>query len=216
MVFEKFEAWTFLTPGPTELFAASWQFWGQRGYDLKSMGPSRFQGRSFQSTLGIHRVVDLTVLAAGSGSVVQTRFRADVREDVALGGVVVAVLLLPLAVVGAAISWHEYETDWSQERWAFWNFLVGGGKAQPAPNAPVPAAPAPPSALSQTPAPPADFPATGPGAAPLPTSVAGPVPSATKASTMTVSTTARCPACGMPATGEGKFCASCGVAIPRP
>ncbi len=190
MVFEKFEAWTFQAPGAAELHAASWQFWGQRGYNLQATGPGTFRGRSFQSKLGIHRVVDVTVLSSGTGGVVQIRFRADVREDAAVGGAVVAVLLLPVAVVGAAISWHEYETDWSQERWAFWNHLVTTAQAHP-----VPAVPTPPPPLAPSPS------------GPLPSTPASP-PSPPAPSER------RCPACGASATGAGKFCASCGAAIP--
>ena len=172
MVFEKFEAWTFQSPAATEMHASAWQFWGQRGYNLRSTGPGSFQGRSFQSKLGIHRVVDVTVLPSGPGSIVQLRFRADVREDAAVGGAVLAVLLLPVAVIGAAVSWHSYETDWSQERWAFWNHLVGSGLAKPAPNvlvppmtAPSPSAPsgAPPARTSEARCPSCGTPATGAG-----------------------------------------------------
>ena len=189
MVFEKFEVWTFQAPAATELHASAWQFWGQRGYSLRSTGPGAFQGRSFHSKLGIHRVVDVTVLPSGSGAVVQVRFRADVREDVAVGGAVVAVLLLPVAVVGAAISWHEYETDWSQERWAFWNYLVGTARASPVPNVPMPP---PPSAPSP--------------AGPLPSTPGGPSPPPPSER--------RCPACGASVTGAARFCASCGAALP--
>ena len=189
MVFEKFEAWNFEWPGGTDLHASAWQFWGQRGYQLHPTGPGAFQGRSFQSKLGIHRVVDVTVLPSGSGAVVLLRFRADVREDVAVGGAVVAVLLLPVAVVGAAISWHEYENDWSQERWAFWNYLVSTARARPVASAPVPPAPPVPGGSGPPPTAPSSPPApAGPGVF--------------------------CPACGAPVTGAGKFCSACGIAIP--
>ena len=198
MVFEKFEAWNFASPGATDLHSSAWQFWGQRGYQLRPTGPGAFQGRSFQSKLGIHRVVDVTVLPSASGAVVQLRFRADVREDVAVGGAVVAVLLLPVAVVGAAISWHEYETDWSQERWAFWNHLVGTAQARPAASAPVPPVPAPIGGSA---------PAAGPSAS-------GPLPSSPSALPGPGGGPLSCPACGAPVTGAGRYCASCGAAIP--
>ena len=196
MVFEKFEVWTFLLPGATELHEGAWRFWGERGYHLRATGPGAFQGRSFQSKLGIHRVVDVAVLPYGTGAVVQLRFRADVREDVAVGGAVIAVLLLPVAVVGAAISWHEYETDWSQERWAFWNYLVGTAQARPLPNAPMPPSPIP----------------TAPGSPAAPS--AGPLPSRSDGAFGPSSPRSHCPACGVPVTGAGKFCASCGAALP--
>ena len=186
MVFEKFETWTFEAPAAPELFSAAWTFWGQRGYGLQSTGPTSFQGRSFQSKIGVHRVADLAVFAVGTGATVQIRFRADVRADVAAGGAVVAVLLLPVAVIGAAVSWSEYENDWSRERSDFWNYLVQVVKARPAPAAPVPpplVAPPMPSATAPPPVP----------------SAAGGI---------------RCPSCGAPVSGAGKFCASCGAAIP--
>lgn len=204
MVFEKFESWAFATPGPSELFPLAQNFWGQRGYGLQSTGPTSFRGRSFQSRLGIHRVVDVTILPAGSGSALQVRFRADVREDVAVGGVVVAVLLLPVAVVGAALSWHEYELDWSRERWEFWNFLIGIARAQPAPTTPAPSPPSSPL-LGPT----GVTPSTGPAPPPPPPSPAtgSPPPPPVPVS---------CPTCGAAATGEGRFCASCGSPIARP
>ena len=181
MVFEKFESWAFRSPQPASLYPQAWNFWAQRGYALHSTGPYALQGRSFQSKIGIHRVVDLTALDSGGGTVLQLRYRADVSPEAAAGGVVAAVLLLPLAVVGAAISWHEYETDWSRERWEFWNFLVSGAKAEPVAGAPLPPAPE------------------------------APVPSVP-----TVPALRTCPACQAPVTGEGRFCASCGAAIPLP
>lgn len=207
MVFEKFETWNFQSPGPEEVFSSSWNFWGQRGYQLQSTGPTSFRGRSFQSKLGIHRVVEITVVPSGSAATVQIHFRADVRSDVAAGGVVVAVLLLPVAVVGAAVSWHEYERDWSQERWDYWNSLTTGTHAQPAPGSTPPPPPSSPL-LGPTSPPPANPPpppppsSTSPAAAPAP-------PAAPPAPVV-------CPSCGKAVTGEGKFCASCGQAIPGP
>lgn len=194
MVFEKFESWSWSAPPPAELFAKAWEFWGHRGYELTSTGGTSFRGRSFQSRIGIHRVVDVTVVPTPAGSVLQLRFRADVRADVAAGGAVLAVVLLPLAVVGAAVSWHEYESDWSRERWEFWNYLVAlpgarvaeGGGGPPPPTAPL-FDPGPPVA------PPGGATGTPPASAEL-----------------------RCPQCHAVATGERRFCASCGAPIPGP
>ncbi len=203
MVFEKFESWTYQAPTAQEIHAVSWAFWSQRGYGLRATGPLSFQGRSFQSHIGIHRVVDVNVLSAGTDSVLQLRYRADVREDAAIGGAVVAVLLLPVAAVGAAVSWHEYETDWSRERWEYWNYLLTQGKAQVAPATPTPPLPSSPL-VAPPPSPP---PPPPPAAAPAPSPPPPPPP--------VVATPGRaCPQCQAPVTGEGKFCASCGASIP--
>ncbi len=194
MVFEKSETWTFGSPSAPELLASSQEFWTRRGYTLQSTSPSSFQGRSFHSTLGIYRVVEVLTSASGGGSTVQLRYRADVRADVAAGGAIVAVLLLPVAVVGAAISWHEYEADWSRERWDFWNFLVQTAQAKPT--------------TAGTPPPPPAPPVTAP--APPPPPPPGPVPSAV------VAAPSHCASCGAALTGQGKFCSSCGAAAAPP
>ncbi|MDE1821431.1 MAG: zinc ribbon domain-containing protein [Euryarchaeota archaeon] len=205
-MFEKFESWTLVSPGPPELFTASWNFWSQRGYRLMSTGPASFQGRSFYSRLGLYRVVDVTVVPAGTGAMVQFRYRADVSEAGAVGGVVAAVILFPVAVVGGAISWHQYETDFENERWAFWNYLTAQMHVAPAANtvAPLPpppeATPVASAPAAAAPAPATSAPAATPAAAPLP-SGGSPAP------------TGSCPACGKPLAGEGKFCHSCGAKI---
>ncbi|MDE1819474.1 MAG: hypothetical protein KGJ23_00320 [Euryarchaeota archaeon] len=211
MVFEKFENWNFEAPAPAEVFPQAWNFWSQRGYQLQSTGPTSFRGRSFQSKLGIHRVADLTIASSGSGTSVQVHFRADVRADVAAGGVVVAVLLLPVAVVGAAISWHEYEKDWSQERSAFWDFLVHAAGARPAAGMVPPPPPSSPL-FASSPSAPAPPPSVAGPPASTPVSAGVPAPSPVPSVTPPVRS---CPACGAPASGEGKFCASCAAPMVR-
>lgn len=202
-MFEKFEGWSFDSPSASEVHAASWAFWVQRGYQLQPNGPLSFQGRSYQSKIGIYRVVDVSVVPTTQGAHVQLRYRADVRPDFLAGGAIVAVLLLPVAVVGAAISWAEYESDWSEERWAFWSALVSGGKARPSPGAPPP--PPPPVQSTTSPLPPAPPTSGAPPAPPAPPTSPGGSPAAHG-----------CPSCHAPVTGAGRFCASCGAAIPLP
>lgn len=207
MVFEKFEAWSFQAPQAGALFSAAWNFWANRGYAVHSTGPTSLQGRSYQSKLGIHRVVDLTILPAGDGASAQLRFRADVRADVAAGGALVAVFLLPVAVVGAAISWHEYEMDWSRERWDFWNFLVGNAGAKPVPSLSPPGPPSSPitGPVSSTP------PEGAPAPPPPP-----PVPAGASPTRGPGSASGTCSRCGAAVVGEGKFCASCGAPLHAP
>ena len=231
-MFEKFESWSFVSPGPAEVFASSWTYWGQRGYRMMSTGPSSFQGRSFQSRLGLYRVVDITVVPSGTGTVVQMRYRADVSEAGAAGGVILAVVLFPVAVVGGAISWHEYETDFQNERWAYWNFLSSQVHVAPATGTPVPQAPPPSAAVPPPSGSPIPSPAPAEAAPALPASTSAPLPSSSVApqaqapaavpapapppgsgpsSSPPPSSAPNCSSCGKPLAGEAKFCASCGA-----
>jgi hypothetical protein len=154
-MFEKFEAWSFSSPGSAEVFSRSMAFWQQSGYSVFPTGPATFQGRSLQPRLGFHRFVDVAVVPNGSGTMVQVRFRASVTDEGIVAGAVLGVVVWPVAVAGGAISWHEYEEDWQRARWAYWNFLVTALRAQPtSPSAPAPSPPPAPSAENLPPPPP--------------------------------------------------------------
>jgi hypothetical protein len=164
--FEKFEVWQFSSPSATGVFSRSLAFWQQSGYATFPTGPGAFQGRSVQPRWGFHRVVDVAVYSSGPGAVVQVRFRASLTDEGLVAGAVVGLVYFPAAVVGGAVSWHEYEEDWQRARWAYWNFLVGALRAQPAPGtAPavaIPPPPAPPPVAGAPPPPPPPPPSTPP------------------------------------------------------
>jgi hypothetical protein len=149
-VFEKYEAWPFSSPSSSTLFAQAMSFWQQSGYLVTPTSPQSFQGRSFQPRLGIHRLVDVTVFPSGSGATVQVRFRASVTDEGLVVGAVIGILALPVAAIGGAVSWHEYEQDWSAVRWGFWNFLIQTVRAVPlTPVSVIPPSPPPPSSTSE-------------------------------------------------------------------
>jgi hypothetical protein len=182
-MFEKYETWAFPAPSAGELFRAAWDFFARSGYALAGAGPGSFIGRSFYPRLGIHRRVDITVLPQGSGGVVQMRFRADVTEEGIAVGAVAAVIFLPVAAVGAAISWHEYETDWIQVRQGLWGALALHARtgALPPPPPPPPPSPTPSAPLSMS--------------------------GTTAASELT------CASCGGAAPAGAAYCPSCGKAL---
>jgi hypothetical protein len=157
-MFEKYEVWQFSSPSAPDLLAQSMRFWQSVGYAIVPTSPQSFQGRSVQPRLGFHRVVDIGVFPVGAGGTIQTRFRAAVTDEGLGAGAVVGALLLPAAVIGGAVSWHEYEDDWRNARANFWAFLLSQARAQPTmparPPVPSSAPPPPPTSPSGTPPPP--------------------------------------------------------------
>jgi hypothetical protein len=163
-MFEKYEVWQFVRPSAPELLAHATAYWQQTGYAVTPTTSQTFQGRSVQPRLGFHRLVDITVLPAGEGAIVQLRFRASLTDEGLVAGAVVGVIFLPAAVVGGAISWHEYEEDWSRARSGFWNYLVGIAHAQPLTTASPPSPPPPPPPPPPTATSPAGLGASSPSA----------------------------------------------------
>lgn len=161
-MFEKYELWQFKSPGPGEILAQSMAFWQRAGYSVTPTTAQTFQGRSIQPRLGFHRIVDMAVFPSPEGlTTVQIHFRASLTDEGLVAGAVVGIILLPVAVVGGAISWNEYEEDWVRARWDYWNYLITLVRAQPLVVAPAvpPPVPPPPSFASALPAPPPPAPA---------------------------------------------------------
>lgn len=193
-MFEKYEVWTFPRPSAPEVFRASWDAWGRQGFALAAGPPGGFTGRSVIPKLGIHRHVEVTVVPNGTGATVHLKFRAAPTDEGLVAGGVAAVVFLPVAVVGGAISWNEYEQDWQRARSAFLGVLsaLSGQPPQGVPGPP----PAPPLPVVAPPT----------GSAPAsPPPVGGDSPAAAPAA---------CPACGATPPPGAKFCHGCGAAMP--
>jgi len=140
-VFEKREARPVLGVRRDELWPKVWDWWTRQGFQLSQTGPHRFHGTSFYSRIGLRRELDVILDEAGSATTVDLTFRASVTDEGLVGGAVTAVLFFPVAVLGGALSYSEYETDARNLMGAFWQFLSaasgpGGSGALPVPPPP--------------------------------------------------------------------------------
>lgn len=130
-------------PGKREaLWTEAWDWWSRQGFQLTKTGPYRFHGSSFYSRIGLRRECDVILDEAPGGTNVDLAFRAQITDAGLVAGAVTAVLLLPVAVVGGAISYTEYESDARNFMLAFWHFLgaatSGAGLQAPAMPTPCP------------------------------------------------------------------------------
>src|SRR5256712_13786160 len=74
------------------------------------------------------------------GSNVDLTFSAQITDEGLIAGAVTAVFLLPVAVLGGAVSYAEYETDAQNLIVAFWQVLsVPSGAATDRPTSAMPA-----------------------------------------------------------------------------
>jgi len=134
-----------------DVWKQSWDWWQRSGFALSQRGPAHFLGSSYYSKIGLRREVEIRLQESDNTLYVDLSFRARITDEGAVGGAVTAVLFWPVAAVGGAISWSEYEDEANRLITNYWHFLsqVTGKPSQIPPGAPppplAPSTPAPPS-----------------------------------------------------------------------
>ncbi len=119
-MFEKREVRTVPGIRRDDLWTKAWDWWSRQGFHLAQTGPYRFHGTSYYERIGLRREFDLVIDEVAGGSSVDLSFRASLTNEGLVLGAVTAVLLFPVAVVGGAVSYTEYETDARNLMAAFW------------------------------------------------------------------------------------------------
>src|SRR5947209_2006932 len=132
---EKREARFFPGLRRDDAWARAWDWWGRQGFHVAKTRPYRFHGSSHYARIGLRREFDLIVDDVSGGSNVHLTFSAQITDEGLIAGAVTAVFLLPVAVLGGAISYTEYETDAQNLMLAFWQSLgTAETKARRAPS----------------------------------------------------------------------------------
>jgi len=171
-------------PGLTKeqaMQAAGW-FWRSRSFGVNFTSPYSVHGEQFYSKLGLRQSIDVWAADEGKDVGVDVSFSAELTDVGAVAGIAGLVILWPVALVGGAVSYIEYENDAQRLMTEFWSYI----------NA-FPKNPQPPSA-------PAPLPAWAQGQQPLQAPVAPQTPPPTK----------ECPKCAGKNDVDGKFCKFCG------
>src|SRR6266571_4814731 len=122
-MFEKREVRSFPGLRRDDAWRRAWDWWGRQGFQLTKTGPYRFHGSSFYSRIGLRREFDAILDDAEGGTNVDLTFNAQITDEGLIAGAVTAAFLLPVAVLGGAVSYSEYETDARNSVLAFWQFL---------------------------------------------------------------------------------------------
>ena len=125
------------------LWSQVWDWWSRQGFHLSKTGPYRFHGSSFYSNIGLRREFDLVLTEDAGGCTLDLNFSARVTDEGVVLGAVSAVVFWPVAVVGGALSYTQYETDAQNLTMAFWQYvgsLTSSGSRTAVPSAPPPCA----------------------------------------------------------------------------
>lgn len=113
------------TPGAkvADVWPKAWDWWQRAGFALAHVGPNHLTGASVYSKIGLRREVELHLQEANDALYVDLAFRARLTDGGAIGGAVAAVVFWPVAAVGGALSWSEYENEANALFRNFWYFL---------------------------------------------------------------------------------------------
>ncbi len=124
---------------PADLWPKVWDWWSRQGFQLSQSGPTSLRGTSYYSNIGLRREFWLILSEAAGGTNVDLSLNAQITDEGLVVGAVSAVVFWPVAVVGGALSYSEYETDARNLMIAFWQFLyapaASPGTAVPGPTA---------------------------------------------------------------------------------
>src|SRR6266852_1682100 len=122
-MFEKREMRFFPGLRRDDAWRKAWDWWGRQGFQLTKTGPYRMHGSSFYSRIGLRREFDAILYEADGGTNVDLTVNAQITDEGLIAGAVTAAFLLPVAVLGGAVSYSEYETDARNLVVAFWQFF---------------------------------------------------------------------------------------------
>ena len=107
----------------TDLWPRVREWWQRAGFAVYAVGPSHLTGSSVYSKIGLTRGIEVRLQEANDAVYVDVAFRARVTEAGVVSGAAAAVLFWPLAVVGGALSYSEYESEAQALLANFWQHL---------------------------------------------------------------------------------------------
>lgn len=141
-MFQKREVQFLRDVKPADLWPKVWDWWARQGFQLAQSAPFSMHGTSFYSRIGLRRELWLVLSEASNGTNVDLSLNAQVTDEGLIAGAVSAVLFWPVAVVGGAVSYSDYETDSSHLMLAFWQFAQSSSAPSGAPHPAAPEVPA--------------------------------------------------------------------------
>lgn len=98
-------------------------FWSRQGFYVGQVSPFQISGESFHQNIGLRREFYLRLDEHEGDTYIDLQFRAKISDEGVVGGVAAAVIFWPVAVVGGALSYSEYEKDANNLMYSFWGYV---------------------------------------------------------------------------------------------
>jgi hypothetical protein len=98
-------------------------FWSQHGFYVAQLSPFQIRGESYHQRIGLRREFFLRLDEHEDKTYIDLQFNAKITDEGMVGGVAAAVIAWPVALVGGAISYSEYENEANALMYNFWRFV---------------------------------------------------------------------------------------------
>jgi hypothetical protein len=98
-------------------------FWARQGFYVAQLSPFQIRGESYHQKIGLRREFYLRLDEQDGNTYIDLQFQAKISDEGAVGGVAAAVIFWPVAVVGGALSYSEYEKEANSLMYNFWIFV---------------------------------------------------------------------------------------------
>jgi hypothetical protein len=98
-------------------------FWARSGFYVSQISPFHIQGQSYYQKIGLKREFFLRMDEHEDVTYIDLSVQAKITDEGLIGGVAATVLLWPVAVVGGALSYDQYENDAKALMGSFWGYV---------------------------------------------------------------------------------------------
>lgn len=98
-------------------------FWARQGFYVAQISPFHIHGQSYHQKIGLRREFFLRMDEHHGNTYVDLQFQAKITDEGLIGGAAAAVIFFPVALVGGALSYTEYESDANNLMGSFWGYL---------------------------------------------------------------------------------------------
>jgi hypothetical protein len=123
LMFEKRDYQMFNGTNKEQFYQTACHYWASQGFYVTRQSPYRIQGESFDSRIGLKRKFSLNLHEQEGNTYLDLQFQAKITDIGMFGGLAAAVICLPIALIGGAYSYSEYESDSNDFTNRFWEYM---------------------------------------------------------------------------------------------
>lgn len=105
-----------------QIYTQVCDFWARSGFYVAQISPYHVRGESYHQKIGLKREFYLRLDEHEGNTYMDLQFSAKITDEGMVGGAAAAIIFLPVALVGGALSYTEYEDDARKLMGSFWAY----------------------------------------------------------------------------------------------